>query len=533
MKQLLILLKMNRSNFLDINLLRHTKDEGERRKLRNLLIIKIFTATMLLALAIGYFYAMAMTLNEIGDVSFVIALAVMVSSVVGIFTSIMRAGPTLFGFRDYDLTMALPVSARTVVLSRVLRLYGTNMFFQFFIMLAAFIAYACFAPITIWFVLGYTLITLLIPLIPITIASFIGTGISLFASRFKGKNLVATVLTIALVVVVVIISMSMQTVVEDFANIAIILADAVRGAYQPAMWVAQALANGNLLYLGLFVLVSIVPFIVFVILVGRFLKPLHQLFVSRSTKRRALQEKDVRHSSKRRALFKKELKRYFSSTLYVTNTAIGAVLALILAVALIFSGKEGLMSLMAEFEFGSEILGALPLLLGMCFGLSSTTNCAISVEGKNYWLLKMLPISTKDILIPKLCVNFILNVPSALICATTISIVVRPSPMDTLMMFLLPLSFILMTSIMGLRLNLSYIKLNWQNETDIVKQGVPMMVNVLTIMFSMMIAIGLVAALRLERAWMLCAVLTFIALLLSVILWQSIRKHATRLMANA
>ena len=54
-------------------------------------------------------------------------------------------------------------------------------------------------------------------------------------------------------------------------------------------------------------------------------------------------------------------------------------------------------------------LSALPFALSWLISIGPTTACSVSLEGKNLWIVKTLPIPARDWLLPKLRLNLQLS----------------------------------------------------------------------------------------------------------------------------
>ena len=66
-----------------------------------------------------------------------------------------------------------------------------------------------------------------------------------------------------------------------------------------------------------------------------------------------------------------------------------------------------------------------PIILGLFCSLSSTTHSAISLEGKNYWIMKTLPVSPYLIFASKIMVNLTILLPTILIASVLLLIYLK------------------------------------------------------------------------------------------------------------
>ena len=81
---------------------------------------------LLAIIMMGYLAIMAFGLAVLGLARVLPALAVALGSLAGVVFTFLKANGTLFGFKDYDLVMSLPVSRRALVASRMAALMGSS-----------------------------------------------------------------------------------------------------------------------------------------------------------------------------------------------------------------------------------------------------------------------------------------------------------------------------------------------------------------------------------------------------------------------
>ena len=167
------------------------------------------------------------------------------------------------------------------------------------------------------------------------------------------------------------------------------------------------------------------------------------------------------------------------------NTLFGGIILIILALMLLVVGEGFLISkisvLMNTEGIIGNVLSSIPLLVIMlgCVILSTIAISAssISFEGKNIWILKSNPISYKKVFASKIFTNFII----CFVCVIISSLFFGPS-------FILEhgaigiayiLGYVIITGLFsfiiscsGLFVNLIFPKLEWQSETEIIKQSI-------------------------------------------------------------
>ncbi len=473
MNDLLALLKVQVLAFFDINAAFHAKDKGERRKKLLLSGLMLLSMAMIMGMSFGYSFMLADALKKAGMtelLEYVPGLMMASACLATFFTTIYKTHGVLVGFRDYDQIMSLPVTVRTVIASRVLLLYLMNLFFTLIIMVPAGIVYGMEGSPQPAFYGLFPLTLFVVPLLPIVGAAVLGIGISLVSSQFRHRNAVSLITSLTLTLAVILLSMGAGEMSADFQTVSAAVADAIGKAYPPALWYLDGVCRGNLGALGLFLGVSAAVFGLLVWGFSRFFQPLQ----SRLTAHHRTADyrlRPMKTGSPFRALYVKELTRYGASPLYVMNTAIGAVLGVLFCFGMAFFGQEKLAAFL-------ELPGSLvmmrtfaPLIVAGFMALTCTTASSISLEGKNLWIMKSIPVEPFTLLMSKLAVNLTVQLPAVLLCGLALVFALKPSSFEGLQLFLMPAFFSVFIAAAGLMINLKTPNFTWASETVVIKQS--------------------------------------------------------------
>ncbi|WP_151733472.1 putative ABC transporter permease subunit [Paenibacillus tengchongensis] len=458
----------------------HTRDRKERNNLLLLGAAILLCVVMLAAFSFGYSYMLAQTLESIGRVDLLLALMMAVTSLIGFFTTVYKAGGVLFGFKDYDLVMSLPVKTSTVVASRVLQLYSLNVFFTLLVMVPAGAVYAIYVNPGFLYYPLFLLTLLCIPLVPIIAATIIGALISWIASRFRGSRTVQLVLTIAFVIALMAGSFSInkQEQVQVLADLGAELAESVFRLYPLASMYVGAVCSYKAGSLLLFVGISLLAFLLFTYVLGSRFKAIHTgLTTSRAS--RNYRMKSLKTSTPLRALYRKELRRYFSSSVYVMNTGIGMIMLLVMAVALLFVSADQLGELVEVPQLADYLNTLAPLVVSVFVTLSCTTSSSISIEGKNLWILQSSPVPAHTILLSKIAVNLTVTLPVLVISWGLLSLSLRTGWVESLLLLVIPAIYACYSAMLGVLVNLKLPNLEWTSEVTAIKQSAAVIVAML------------------------------------------------------
>ena len=203
--------------------------------------------------------------------------------------------------------------------------------------------------------------------------------------------------------------------------------------------------------------------------------------VSKAHTGRRVCDADFRVSSVVRALYKKELKRLFSSSIYLVNTATGGLLVMIFSVLFFFVPVDTLFTSFGVLSSssGTFITAVVAIFFSFPLAIMSTTSASISLEGRNVWILQTLPVSTSMILHVKSAVDLTVKLPCIIVAATLATIGLQ-LPFSACLAFLfVPAIYSLFSSQMGLLMDIRKPNYTWTNETQVVKQGISVLLTML------------------------------------------------------
>ena len=129
--------------------------------------------------------------------------------------------------------------------------------------------------------------------------------------------------------------------------------------------------------------------------------------------------------------------------------------------------------------FSPMALQLLPLLVTFMFCMMNSTSCAISMEGKCFWQMQVLPVPAKHLYQAKILWNLTLALPFYLISVVALLLSLRPDAIFALHYCLLPAVYVVFHVTLGLAANLKLPLLNWETEARVVKQSASVLVTML------------------------------------------------------
>lgn len=468
MSQIKALIKLELCNFLNLNVFLHNKDPKTKRK--NILLG--FTYLLLILMLMFYVGGMVYGYVSIGLSEIIPAYLVMISSLLIFALGIFKAGNTIFKKEGYEILCSMPITSKEIVLAKLFRLYIEDLCITLLIFIPGFSVYAILLQPEIFFYAKLIAMGICIPCLPMFLYSFIETLITGFASRMKHKSLVNTILTLLFVGVIFIFSGSISTIENDIdlemiSNLSLLILKQIQQIYPFAIYFSSCLLKNDLLKGILYIVVSLGSSFVLWILISRFYHFISTNLYTTYAKH-DYKMKDLNKSSILWSLCKKEFKRYFASSVYVTNTIIGPMMGCAFAIVLLFVDME---LILKEFPMAIDVNTILPILIVGMFSMMTTTAVSISMEGKNWWIIKTLPVDTKTILNAKILMNLLLNLPFFVVSEIALIFALKPDFLNNIWMLLFSALYLIFCAIFGISVNLHFVNFDYESEASVVKQS--------------------------------------------------------------
>lgn len=478
MNDFIKLTKINLKSFFTTSKFFYDQKTNKRKTGKILLIIYV---VLILGFYVYNFANMTMKGYMALNIPYVLLAEFMaISSMTLLTTNLYKIKGTLFGFKDYDLLMSLPIDKKVVILSKIFILYLTNLLYLFMFMIPSFIVYVRYVQSSVIFYILFFITLFIIPLVPIILSTIIGTIITGVSSKFKKSNLINIILTIGYLALIMYITSATGTGNSiDFANIGESMVNVFNKVYPLTRIYIDIIKDSSILSAILFVLIPVALFTLFVFVVEKFYVTINANIIKKYTNSK-FKLKKYKSSSQLKSLYKKEFKRFTSSVNYIMNCSIGAILLLLFSVAIPFAGAEKVSALLNMPEI-TNLLGVFtPLLISIFCSLTCTTFASISLEGKNFSILKTLPVNPITIFMSKVLVNLTILIPSIVISATILCISLKLSLVTYLLSLLIPFVYAIFISFMGLIYNLLFPNFNWTNEIRVIKQSLASLLTIIT-----------------------------------------------------
>lgn len=520
-KQIRLLTGISLRNLCGWNQIKYGKDQ----KKKNRLVLLAVTYAILGVVLAFYAGMLGFGCVLLGMADIVPAYVLAVVSLVILFFSVFKAGSILFDTKSYEMMISLPVKPAAIVMSRFLTMYAENLAVGMVVLLPASGVYAYFVRPGALFYVTILAGAVLMPLLPMTAATAVGAAVMAVSSRMKHKNLISIVLLMGLTIGTPLLLLgrsSDQTVITEqmLQNIASLMAQQIYGIYPPARLFTAGVVEGNMGAFLTFAVISIGSFLMLAALVQwKFAAICTALNAAAAGKNYKMQ--NLTASSPLNALYKRELKRYFSSVIYVCNTLVGYVLMVVMAAGVLVAGKDKMEQMMGLPGLINRVM---PMALAFMCGFSSTTTSSISMEGKQWWLVRSLPVSTGQILSGKMLVNLTMALPCYAAAQILLLLSSGGTVAERMWTVIVPFVYIMFGTVLGIAINCRMPIFEWESESAVVKQSgatlAALVVNFITVLVPLMLLI----VFKTLSMHLVLGAATAVIMCLTVILYSKNRK---------
>lgn len=453
--------------------------------------IAICLCAIMLAVYCG---VMAYGYTYLGLTELIPGIAIVISSLFTLFFTMFKANGELFHYQDYDMLMSLPIPVQTVINSRFVNMYLWNTLISVLIMLPMGIVYAIFVKPSIAFYFMWIVGMILTSLIPTTLAATIGAIITAISVKFRYSNTVSIILSLLLIVVIFVMPMSStsnnnglpqlvdshsgELDIATIKNFAPIITQTINKIYPPAKLFTTAVVDINFGIFLIFGAISIGWYAFFLYFLSLKYKQINTALSSHNTNSRYVL-KTLRTNSMRTALYKKTLMRILKSNVCATNLLVSCLLAIIFSLTMVILGPDKLETSLEIKDFKNILNTAAAYIIAGMVCMTNSSIISLSLEGKNIWLIKSLPIPPKTLYDSYLLTNFTFTIPTSFLCSILFCITLKPDLLGVLVLLITPLIYAIFTAVFGIFLSNRMAFYDWQDETSLVKQSALSLIGIL------------------------------------------------------
>lgn len=438
--------------------------QGKRERKSTYVALTLLIVGMLGMFALYTFqaYSMFNGLSKLGLNEVCLFHGFLTGLSVMVIIGIMRVSSNTKG-NDTELLLSLPIKKRDIIISKTINRYLFDFFFSCLLIFPYIILYQIFSHFNLGVLLRGILCVLILPLLSVGISYILDFLVTRLFNKLKFGNLLKSLFSVFIFIVVLAL-MLVKTFFYGTINSADMQAY-FSDRFFSNMFLNFVLKPEILTIMGVLI-VTLLPFIVGLILYGFNYGKTFSAFSGTT--------KDLKFNSNKStfsSLVKKELSTYATTPAWIVNSIIGPIFILVVSILFSSMGLEKISSYLGT-PVSKEML-SLIICVAFC-GMSSTTIiscCSISLEGKNFWVLKSSPINEKQLLLSKALLQIIMVEPFILLASIILLLCLNLSFFNFLIVFIIPTLLTLILSFAGVLINIFYPVLNFDDETKVVKQS--------------------------------------------------------------
>lgn len=396
--------------------------------------------------------------------------------------AVFKVNGSFFGSRDHEMLMSLPIKESEIFAVRFLNLYLMNLALSLVFIIPSGIVWVLNIPNGLFILPILIISTLILPIIPMCIASLFGMAIIVASSKFKRNGFVSLILSFAVIGAIIYIALNASAgSQQNIDELSTMLAQSVYKMYPLGVMFSSSFILGQVAGILMYITLSVVVLLIFIRLIAPHYDYLNQL-VTAYTKASHGSNAKIGVNSPFMALYKKEFKRFLSSNLYIMNSSIGTFGLIVFGISCFIFDINTIGSFIGMPGLADILKQNAPFIISAFLVLSCTTAASISLEGNNLWILQYTPVSKKTIINSKIAVNLTTHIIAILISVSALIWKVGFGTIDTVLLLTLPLCYSLFTAVFGIFLNDKFPNFNWTNEMQVIKQSAPVMLSMIIVM---------------------------------------------------
>jgi ABC-2 type transport system permease protein len=443
-----------------------------KSKVKGVLIgLAIIYALIVFIGAFGYmFFDLGKILKEMGQPHLLLGFLAVYSIGLSLVIVFFRANGSLFFYKDYEILSPLPIHPRTILAAKMtvllIMLYASSLVFTLPITFSYFY-WNGLHPVSLLF---YIVLFFFLPLVPVVFMSLLSLGIAILTRRFRRSQLLNIVLMFGIFVALFMVSFSVNEATVNPLTGQIDLFSGLSSGYPPLLWFTNAVSKRNVLDLIYLVFSHAALFFLFLYFIEDVVQKTNQKGQRAHTR---INGKPVTYQARHAvfALVQKEIRKFFSIPLYAINAGLGPVILIVLSVASLFyrTEIEGILQDMIGTGLRIELM--ILVLIAFCTTMTYTPAISLSLEGKNFWIIKSLPLRADRVMLSKIIFNLILIVPISLLSVILFGFSIGIDMTTQVLLILLSTVFATLISVMDAVVNLYMPKFDFVNEVEVIKQS--------------------------------------------------------------
>ena len=436
------------------------------------LFIYLFAAVAFMSASFAYMLGEVLITNGFSWLFF--AIFTLASFTAVFLLSIFETKSELFDCKDNDLLLAMPIPEKALVISRTVVVLIFNYLIQTIVIAPAIVVYAIISHDALG-VCGAIIVSLFTPLLATALSSGVGYALAYFSKKIGKSTAITLVLSLGFLTLYFWGYSKLISGMENF------LVGFTPESIPNNLKLLEFIGNASLLkivpLISLALVCVVLSALTYFLISARYIK----LAIGNvGTKKVKYTAEKTDAKSPLFALTAKELKKFFTSAVYMLNSGIGLIFTVVLSVFLLL--KKSMLAEIAVMLFGSVdfLAPALAVALVLLSSMNTMSASALSLEGKNLWILKTVPVDENTVVLSKVLPQIIVTTPPVLLSSVLLIIASGASPIYWLFVILTPLVANAAFAFLGLCFNILAPKFEFNNEAQPIKQSMAVFLTMIT-----------------------------------------------------
>ena len=446
--------------------------------------------------------------------------------------SIFESLNVLYFSKDLKVLLRMPIKSKNILNSKLFNMIISEYEMELIMLAIPMIVYGIFTNVGAMFYFYMVVILLILPVIPISITSFIISIIMRFTNKIKNKSKAMYVTIIVAILAVGLVTTGLELnsnfSVEEFEDIILTenaLAEKIADSFILIKPIMSILLNYDNIYgivnLIIYIAESFILYKILVFIMSKiYLKGAIGATINSGKGKNYLQKElslsDFKKRNKNKSYFLKELKILCRTPIFFIECIIMPLIYpvfvfLVMAIFISFANSVGVDALADFYNRLTMVYGqAIFISIGQVFYMMNFCSIiAVSRESKNAIITKYIPIKLSKQFNLKISIGIIINMMSSILVSVAYYVCIK-NLVYAIMMFIILVFVNLICEKFKLLIDLKSPKISWDNEYTMMKQNT----NVMYELFYTLIVIGIL--------FLICAFIKNIAIYLIVVLALSI-----------
>jgi ABC-2 type transport system permease protein len=387
----------------------------------------------------------------------------------GCFGSVYNTYTALYLAKDNDLLLSMPIPVRKIVGARLLNVYLMGTMYLVTVMIPMDIVYLMDTGVSVMKLICMLLLFFILSFFVLALSSLLGLFVAKISLKIKNKSFVTVAVTLLFIVGYYFFYFKAGTFIRDLLLHAQEYGEKIKGvAY--VLYLFGLIGTGDIVCaIGFTVVISAAVIFIWM----RMLKSFMAIATATGkVKTQRYVEKKVKEKSLFGAMLSKELTRFTSSPNYMLNCGLGILLIPAAGVYFLLEAKE-FMPLINEAMADRPQCATILVCMALCLLASMNLMAApsVSLEGKNLWISRSLPIKPWVSLAAKAGLQIILTgIPMLL--GSIMTAIGADAPLgEKVLLVLMPMVFVLFSAILDTMIAVKMPILSWTNEIEPIKHS--------------------------------------------------------------